>query len=100
MGFQFFDQYSLLHFAAGVIAYFLGLGFWLWFVINIFFEWIENTPDGLILLNRLKFWPGGKKYSDSMINRTGDVFFCMLGWLTAKVLDMYGKKNQWNVISL
>ena len=41
MGLRAFDQYSILHFAAGVIAYFWSLSFVMTIIIHILFEYIE-----------------------------------------------------------
>ena len=40
MGLRAFDQYSILHFAAGVIAYFWSLSFVMTIIIHILFEYI------------------------------------------------------------
>ena len=40
-----FDQYSLLHFATGVTAYFWGVGPWWWFFGHLAWEGFENHPE-------------------------------------------------------
>jgi hypothetical protein len=95
MGKNFFDQYSLLHFSTGVVAYFFGIGFVDWFVIHAAFEFIENQECVMKLINRIKIWPGGKNYADSAINSIGDQVFAMLGWYAAYLLDKYGNKYGW-----
>lgn len=87
MGYQFFDQYTLLHFSVGIIAYYLGINFYAWLILNILFEVIENSPPGLKLINKISIWPGGKDYPDNGANAFSDVIFCMLGWLVAQKLD-------------
>lgn len=93
MGINFLDQYSLLHFATGVIAYFCGMSFEGWILLHTSFEIIENTAIGMAFINNnLKdVWPGGKNYADSFINSVGDIIFSLLGWLMAKWLDDFGE---------
>ena len=80
MGQSFLDQYSLLHFAAGVIAY----------------EIIENRPESVAILHKYgHFWPGGKKSSDSVLNSAGDIISGMAGWSFAYLIDNMGKKYNW-----
>ncbi len=97
MGKLLFDQYSLLHFATGVVAYFIGIKWWLWLIIHILFELIENTSYGIALINKYMsfFWPGKKRKADSIINQVGDTISSMIGWLCAYLLDKLGKKNRW-----
>ena len=45
MGLQTFDQFTYLHFAAGILAYFWGIPFILWVVLHTIFEIIENTES-------------------------------------------------------
>ena len=51
MGVRLFDQYSILHFAVGVIAYFWDISFFTIIVLNILFEIIENSPVGMNIIN-------------------------------------------------
>lgn len=97
MGKNFFDQYSLLHFAVGIIAYFWGISFWSWFFLHLLFEIIENSPIGMKFINNnfLKIWPGGKPRPDAFINSLGDQFFACFGWLTAYYFDYMGDKYEW-----
>ena len=95
MGQLFFDQYSILHFAAGIIAYFWGLNFSTWFALNVLYEFIENTEMGMKFINKIKMWPGGKYKSDSIINSAGDVLSASLGWYLAYKLDEFGDKKGW-----
>lgn len=96
MGTQFLDQYSLLHFAVGIIAYFWGLPLWLWNFIHILFELVENTETGIFLINNyIKIWPGGKDYADSWINCLGDILVGYVGWICAYWLDFYGNQQGW-----
>lgn len=94
MGNLFFDQYSILHLASGIIAYFFGINFWLWFLLHLLFEIVENTPAGITIINTwfASVWPGGKPAADHPINSIGDQTFAMLGWLIAYFFDYLGKK--------
>jgi len=94
MGQKFFDQFSLLHFASGVVAYFFGIKFATWVVLHIIFEVVENTEVAMnIITNYLTFWPGGKHSSDSFTNSVGDQVFAMFGWYVAYKLDTYYRKR-------
>jgi hypothetical protein len=81
MGIHFTDKYSLLHFASGIIAYYWGISFMLWFIIHLLFEYVENTNIGMKIINKIKMWPGGKEKSDTILNRIGDQFYGLLGWI-------------------
>jgi len=96
MGLYFADEYSLLHFASGVIAQFLGLSFWQWFFLHIIFEIVENSDMGLKMSKKLSFiLPGVKYEKDSLLNMVGDQFFAVLGWLASFYLQKLGKKYDW-----
>ena len=45
MGKQFLDQYSLLHFSQGVVAYFWGTPFHIWVITHASFEFLENSGE-------------------------------------------------------
>ena len=97
MGYKIFDQYSLLHFASGVICYFYGIKFSTSVMLHTLFEIVENTKLGMHIINTyLTFWPGGKPKADSFINSIiGDNLSFALGWLAASTLDKMGKKYSW-----
>lgn len=89
MGLRAFDQYSLLHFAVGVVAFFWSFSFFIVIVAHILFEFIENTPVGMNFINTYftRYWPGGKTHPDNLLNRTSDTIFTGFGWLLAYHLD-------------
>ena len=88
MGKQFLDQYSLLHFSQGIIAYFLGTPPFTWFVSHATFEFLENSGPGMELINKyLTFWPGGKPEPDAPINILGDNLSAAAGYWFAKCVD-------------
>lgn len=90
MGNKLFDQYTLLHFATGVIFYFFGIDFVWFLVIHTIFEIVENTKCGIMVINRyLTFWPGGKPQADSFMNSVGDTFGALLGWLFSEYLNSF-----------
>ena len=96
MGYQLLDQYTYLHFATGIIAYFWSLSFWNWIGIHFIFELLENTPLGMNFINKtFTFWPGGKPRTDSLINIVGDNLGAILGWLSALWIDHLGRKKGW-----
>jgi hypothetical protein len=86
MGKSFSDQYSLLHFAVGIIAYFWNLSFVIWFILHMIYELIENTKPAMYIINQFTFWPGGKEEADSILNSFGDQYYAMLGWIIAYVI--------------
>ena len=47
MGLKLFDQYTYLHFASGIIAYYLGLPMLWWFIAHTVFEITENMKIGI-----------------------------------------------------
>lgn len=105
MGHQIFDQFSSLHFAMGVIAYFFGLTFWQWFFLHLLFELIQNGSKyygyinidvGLPILQ-----PPDTTGPDHLINSLGDQTFAMTGWILAYYIDKLGKEYNWyNVTKL
>lgn len=87
MGKYFADQYSLLHFAVGIIAYFWNIPFNVFLALHIIFEIVENTKSGVHVIDTyIKIWPGGKLKSDTVINSIGDTFFAMIGWMIAYIV--------------
>lgn len=91
-----FDQYSYLHFASGIIAYFWNISIIFWFILHTIFEYLENTHLGIHFINKyITFWPGGKPYADPFINNIGDTITAILGWISAYYLDKIGHQNGW-----
>ncbi len=81
MGTALTDKYSLLHFAVGIIAYYWDISFLTIMILHTVFEWIENTPTGMWLINTyVRIWPGGKPSPDTMLNRVGDTLWTAAGW--------------------
>jgi hypothetical protein len=96
MGKNFLDQYSILHVASGVVAYFWGVSAPTWFFTHLAFEAVENTTAGMKLINdSLTFWPGGKPRADEFLNIVGDNVSAMAGWYLAFKLDQRGKEKGW-----
>jgi len=96
MGFQLFDQYTYLHFAVGIIAYFWNISLLYWIILHSIFEFVENTQKGMNIINKyFVFWPGGKPKPDSIMNRLGDTFGAIIGWVSAYYLDQLGHKYNW-----
>lgn len=93
MGILFTDKFSLLHFAAGVIMYYWNISFLSWFIFHVIYEYAENTRTGMKIINTITLWPGGKNYPDSLLNRMGDQFYGMLGWIFTHyfIKLVYGK---------
>ena len=96
MGQQFIDQYSLLHFAVGIVAYFWGIDILLLLLIHTVFEISENTVFGMNIINNyIKIWPGGKPTADSISNQIGDTISVVIGWYTAYYIDKIGRQYEW-----
>lgn len=94
MGQFFFDQFSLLHFAVGIIAYFWGFSLFFTVIVHILFELLENTKYGMYFINHyVPFWPGGKPFADSMINQISDTLMSTVGWIMAQLADKYSKEK-------
>lgn len=87
MGKTLLDEYSLLHFATGVIARHWAVGFWLFILAHSLFEYLENTPKGMqFITTYFTLWPGGKSSPDTLLNQVGDTITAGLGWLAANWL--------------
>ena len=96
MGKKFFDQFTYLHFATGIISYFWGISFESFILFHTIFEIFENTSLGMNIINKyFTFWPGGKNFKDSNINIIGDTIGAILGWLSAYLIDNLGNKYEW-----
>ena len=96
MGDKLLDQFTFLHFATGIVAYFWNINLISWFFLHLLFEIIENTTFGINIINNyFFFWPGGKPKADNIINIVGDNVGAIIGWLTAYYLDQIGKKKGW-----
>jgi hypothetical protein len=90
MGLYLIDQYSLLHFAVGIILYFWGFSIYVVFILHLLFELIENTEIGMYIINNyIKMWPGGKTHADSVKNSISDIIFTIIGYYISKYIDLY-----------
>jgi len=87
MGVELLDKYSLLHFATGVIAYHWSVPIIHWFIAHGSFELLENTEEGMNIINKITLWPGGKQRADSWTNMVGDHICALAGWFAADTLD-------------
>ena len=92
MGKLIVDQYSLLHFSTGCIAYFIGIKLLNWIILHTIFEIIENSSKGVYFIDKyLTFWPGGKKAPDNLKNSISDLIFAIIGYIVAQILDTHYK---------
>jgi hypothetical protein len=89
MGVFFTDNYSLLHFANGILLYYFGFSFILMSLIHIIFEVVENSNYGMMIIRNIKIWPGGKESADTLINNLGDQFYASLGWLLSYYINKF-----------
>ena len=96
MGVRYFDQYTYLHFAMGIIVYFWNVSLVKLTLLHIIFEIVENSNMGMHIINKyMVFWPGGKPTPDTITNIIGDNLGAILGWLSAYYLDILGNKYGW-----
>ncbi len=83
---KFMDAYSLLHLAVGIVVRHWNMSLIVWFILHTIFEIVENTSTGMNFINKyITLWPGGKDYSDSLINSIGDTVFSIIGWYLADI---------------
>lgn len=95
MGRYLMDQFTYLHFASGIIAYFWGVTLKDWILINIAFELFENSDIGMKFISKIPMWPGSKPTSDYHLNIIGDISSIIIGWLSAYYVDNLGVKYGW-----
>ena len=96
MGQKLFDQFTYLHFAAGILMYFWNIGFIAGLILHTAFEVAENSQAGMRVINEyFTLWPGGKPEADSSQNSVGDTIGWALGWYSAKLLDQHGAAAGW-----
>jgi hypothetical protein len=70
----FVDPYTLVHGLVGVVAVFLGLGFWGTLAIAISWEFVEHLAKNALPV----FFPHPTQ--DTLANAVGDIIATMLGW--------------------
>jgi len=96
MGYNMFDQYSLVHFSTGVLAYFCHIPLIVWLILHTLFEILECSKVGIEFSEKyLTFLGWGKYEPDNLINTIGDTISTLLGWLCAYLIDYYGTKYKW-----
>ena len=86
MGIKFTDSYSFLHFSVGAVLYYWNLSLKNLLIIHTIFEILENTPQGMKIIQGFSLWPGGKQHADSYVNMLGDTMWVILGWKMAEFL--------------
>jgi hypothetical protein len=87
MGENTFDRYSFLHFSVGAVAYYWDINLKNLIILHTLFEFLENTVEGIKLINKFKYWPGGKDKADSPLNILGDTISVILGWFIAYFIN-------------
>lgn len=84
------DQYSYLHFASGVTAYFVGIKLRNWILLHLAVDLIENSGWGIKIIKRyLYFIKQPRLGPDPPLNIIADNIFAIIGWYSAKYLDRY-----------
>ena len=91
---KIFDNYTYLHFAAGIIAYYWGFTLLEWTVFHLFLDIFERTDFGKKVLHFfIRIWPGrDDNLLESYYNVFGDSASAVLGWLSAYLLDIMLQK--------
>lgn len=85
MGRALVDEYTLLHVASGIMAFYWGVPLRYWMTGHTAFELLENTEAGMHVINKWTMWPGGKDFADTPLNSlVGDTAGALLGWLVAE----------------
>lgn len=101
MGKEYIDQFTILHFAVGIVSYFWGFTFWGFFSIHSIFEYVENTGMIMEIINKyIKIWPGGKPHRDTFENSVMDTVFAMLGWIIASLLDNMVERKELTIVGV
>ena len=94
MGTAWLDEYTLLHFAVGIVAYYWGVSLVTLTLLHIVFEAIENTEKGMTFIRSFPLWPGGKSHADTWNNQISDVMASAFGWiLTSSLFHLLGKPS-------
>ena len=91
MGTKLIDEYSLLHLASGIVAFYWGFSLVAALAVHTVFEILENSAPGIHVIDTYLSaralgafgWPGGKGSPDSLVNSTGDTIAFLMGWCIA-----------------
>jgi hypothetical protein len=84
------DQYSYLHFASGITAYFIGFRLRTWFLLHLVVDLFENSSWGIQIIQQyLKLFLRPRYGSDPPLNIVMDNVIAILGWLSAYYLERY-----------
>jgi hypothetical protein len=94
MGKAWLDEYTPLHVAVGVIAYYWGVSLINLTLLHIVFELLENTEKGMELIRSFPLWPGGKTHADSVKNQISDTLASALGWIACSQMFQSLKKPE------
>ena len=87
---QILDQYSYLHFASGVTAYFVGFRLKTWFIIHLGVDLLENSPPGIYLIKKyLYYFWRPREGSDPAWNIVADNVLALVGWISAYYLETW-----------
>jgi hypothetical protein len=83
--------------------YFWNFSFIVALILHTLFEYFENTPTGMTLINKYVIhpgwfsWPGGKNEPDALKNNIGDTVFFAIGFLISYWLDLVGIEREWYI---
>ena len=99
MGIHLFDQFTLLHFATGVLAYFWSVPPLTFIIAHTVFEIVENTEIGVNFMNifYVQLKGGTKLQADTLLNSIiGDTIGGLAGYFGAQWLDDLGNRLGWS----
>jgi hypothetical protein len=84
-----FSQYSLLHFAMGLIIFFTKVPLLLATLAYTAFLLVHHSEEGSRFMSKfVPMWPGGKR-SEDYLPILGDILAFDAGWLAASAADCW-----------
>ena len=82
------DKYSIIHFIAGFIVYFLKINITTLFVLSTIYDVYENSRNGnhisKIIKEKFLFSAGDP---ETLVNSIGDIVCTLMGWICAYYID-------------
>lgn len=84
------DQFSYLHFASGITAYFFGFKLKNWMLLHLAFDIFDNSNWGIQFVQKYVSFLKQPRYgSDPPLNIIVDNIISVLGWVSAYYLVQY-----------
>ena len=89
MGFALLDEYSLLHFASGIVLYYWNFSLTQTILGHSAFELFENSDGGMRFINDYFYYNQTKLLKtepDNITNMFGDTMSCIAGYMVAQMV--------------